>query len=641
MKKHFFLAAAVLLSAGVATTSCSNEELVQTEQKKSEGTSYMSLLIGLPQMGGTRAAADGQDKTKPGDVNDKTPDFNYKGEWTGKDLIENLTVYVFKGEDDNATLEKVQTFSKGQFELKQPYAGNPTAFIKPLKGIQVTPGKKQVVVVVNGEDADDQDFLKGKVNALLPHDPVNTTLQAFKGKLASAELNLAGNNAAITKTTAANLTTIADRVAKVKDSKDKILMTGEVSVAVDVKDGVTEKTTLDTEINRAKVQVQRAAARVLVTTSGATEFPILGDDPTTAPTVETNVELGKLTNLKFSVAQGERTLYFVQQRNADPTDDVWAFKTPASDFVPEGVTATGLSKFNSEEGDIAANASKYYDYTGLWRNYQENTSFGVEVKAVDLHTGGITAIQGELDKGVFGEFLLPNTHEYAAAPTLGQKYTGKYRKGNTAYVLVRGVFKPKFVTDETGVSRAVADGEYTTTFAGFQADDVNGQHYDAVDVPGTFVLGSNGKFYKNLKDAQTNVPGMECQVFKGGVMLYYAWINPDIVTDTPEAAPRWFNSPVLRNNIYHIQIKGIKNLGINWNPLVPGDPTKPNGNDGNDGDPNTPGLPSNPDPKPNNPFEPKTPPVNPNDDLTPKDTWMSVETKILPWEVHSYELDLR
>lgn len=625
MKKHFFLAAAVLLSAGVATTSCSNEELVQTEQKKSEGTSYMSLLIGLPQMGGTRAAADGQ--------GDADPKFNHIGEWTGKDHIKNLSVYVFKGDDGAATLEKVEQFEEGQFELQQPYAGSTQAFIKPLKGIQITPGQKQVVVVVNGD--------KTKLATLFNTQLNTTTVDAFKLKLASAEFPL-GAQTPIAAGTAAQFQTVADEIAVVNaEKKDEVLMTGAVSAAVNVVDGITEKTTLNSpDVNRAKVTVSRAVARVVVT-SKSDSYDILGDNPTTAGVVESDVAIGSFSGLKFVVAQGERRFFFTQQASAAPTD--WAFKTPGSEFIP-GQGNKADDQYHTAAGD-AVEASRHYDYSGLWRNYAENTAFGLEVATKDLHA--IDNLKAELEKGVTSEFLLPNTHKYAAAPAQGADYEGGYRKGNTAYVLVRGIFKPKFVTNGQGVTTAVGEGDYATTFAGFQGGTVNKQAYEAVDVPGTFVLGSNGKFYKNFEDAQTHVPGMECQLFKGGVMLYYAWINPDLTTSADaNAAPRWFNSPIIRNNIYHIQIKGIKNLGINWNPLVPGDPTKPGGDPGtpdNPGNPGSgkPGLPSNPDPRPNTPFEPKNPPVNPNDDLTPKDTWMSVETKILPWEVHSYELDLR
>jgi hypothetical protein len=51
----------------------------------------------------------------------------------------------------------------------------------------------------------------------------------------------------------------------------------------------------------------------------------------------------------------------------------------------------------------------------------------------------------------------------------------------------------------------------------------------------------------------------------------------------------------------------------------------------------------NPDPKPKpgsgEPTEPVNP-IDPTDPLTTPETWMSVDVTILPWQVHSYGVDL-
>lgn len=101
-------------------------------------------------------------------------------------------------------------------------------------------------------------------------------------------------------------------------------------------------------------------------------------------------------------------------------------------------------------------------------------------------------------------------------------------------------------------------------------------------------------------------------------MLNYAWLNPDSLTEP-------LNSPVVRNNIYHINITGYSRLGYNWNPLYPGE------------DPDT-DNPSNPDPKPGNPDEPDIP-IDPIDPLTPEETYMSVEVTVTDWWVHSYNIE--
>ena len=82
------------------------------------------------------------------------------------------------------------------------------------------------------------------------------------------------------------------------------------------------------------------------------------------------------------------------------------------------------------------------------------------------------------------------------------------------------------------------------------------------------------------------------------------------------------DAPAYRNNIYHISVTGFKSLGINWNPLYPEDPDNPK---------------DNPDPKPKG--EPE-PPYVPGDFNTPKETYLSVEINVIPWNVHSYEIQL-
>lgn len=137
-----------------------------------------------------------------------------------------------------------------------------------------------------------------------------------------------------------------------------------------------------------------------------------------------------------------------------------------------------------------------------------------------------------------------------------------------------------------------------------------------------FFVGANGKFYTTAANAvdpaKGGVTGQSVAKYVKGKVLYYAWVNPD-------AVPAWYNSPVIRNNVYHIHITGFKNLGTNWNPLYPENPDTTN--------------PSNPDPKPSVPgvTEPENP-IVPTDPLTTSETWMSVDVKVLPWKLHSYSV---
>ena len=229
--------------------------------------------------------------------------------------------------------------------------------------------------------------------------------------------------------------------------------------------------------------------------------------------------------------------------------------------------------------------------------------------------------------GLHGEFVLPNTHAYDAA----DRGASGYRKGNTAYVLVRGKINPKYVY--------MNDKSVENNWSATHADD-------------DLFLGDDGKFYQSVaaaNDPTTNgnatAAAMKVKKFVKGKVLYFVWVNPDATSATA-----WINSPAIRNNIYHIQIKGIANYVYNWNPLVPNtnepvDPTKPFDPKDN---PRRPDNPNNPDPQPgvpdpNNPGknipDPKEPPtdIKPNDPLSLKEAWMSVDVTILPWQVHTFE----
>ena len=207
--------------------------------------------------------------------------------------------------------------------------------------------------------------------------------------------------------------------------------------------------------------------------------------------------------------------------------------------------------------------------------------------------------------------FLPATHQWTADGA-------NYKEGNTAYVLVRTKLTPTYVYELQGTAlKAVAFNEATHR--------------------AKFFYGSDNKFYASLdavnKAAETN-NGLTAKMFKDGKGLYFVWINPDTTT-----GKQWKNSPTNRNNIYHISINDIKSMPDNWNPLVPGVPTKPT--DPNSPDKDKPVVP-NPDPKPSptdNPKEPD-PKHSPEKPLSPVETWMSVDATILPWSIHSYGVEL-
>ncbi len=570
--------AALVLGMGLLSACSSNDEADNGSPSVNAGSTYMSVAINLATGSGTRA-------DKQEDVTNN-PDYNFVGKWAGKDKVKAIDVYVFNASN---TLEAYQNFAAGQFQVQNANPADNTVTVTPSKGIKVLPGQKTVYVVVN-PTTETQSFLPSTLNT--------TTLEDFQAKYE----NVAGATGnffapAVEGNLSASVKTPADKIASVDtDNTDVITMTAIKAGSVNVEENVSEPTTLNGDSkNRAKLTVKRAVARVMITTA-ATEFEVKGDDPLT-PAVETDAVLGKVTNIKYVVAQGEKSLYFMQRNIADAD---LTYKTPFSDYV---VSA-------NNDNYTWALAGNQYDYSGLWKGYTTSGISGTEVPTKQLYDAtqstALQNITNDLVAKLNGEFILPNTHKYGST----QDASG-YRKGNTAYVLVRAQFEPKKVVMEDGT--------------------VN-ENYEAGK---TFFMGANGVFYESVtaaRDAaQKGVAGQTATQYVNGKTLYYAWVNPDNTTDG-----KWLNSPVNRNNIYHIQISGFKRIGANWNPLVPNDPNHPN-------DPTE--NPNNPDPKPDdvdpqNPNEPIDPPVDPTDPLTPKETWMSVQTTILPWNVHSYSVVL-
>jgi Pg-II fimbriae c len=590
MKKQFFVAAMALV-LGAGFTACSSDDLnvkpgTEVNQK---ATTYMSVSFVLPTANSTRAAADGQD--------DADPKFNNVGKWAGKDKIEKVNVYVFNAA---GTLEAAPSYNAAQLSFAQVSTGSAAAKVTPNSAFKVTPGQKTVYVVVNPTTAA-ETLLNATVNT--------TTLAAFKAAYESSNLAFAKASTRTADYTTGDETN-AGEIAKVDNDQDIILMTGKAEEPT-IADNVSAAEAVSGVKNRTDLTVQRAVARVLVSTT-ATSFNVKGVNPTTGAIENDAVVVSDLT---YVVGQGENKLYFLQKDNGG-TDGA-AFTTPAFAQVPSN-DDYWTTDFQTSYNTVGA----HYDYSGLWKNTAGTTAKvkGITVPNRTAFNSSATTELGnvttDLNTALKGEFVLPTLHKYNT-----DRAQSGYRKGNTAYILVRGYLTPKYYVAADGT---VTDNATTPLAA-------NADVY----------VGANGVFYADntcVQDpAKKGVAGQTAQLYKGRKVMYFVWINPDDVDG------KAVNSPVIRNNIYHVQIKGIAKIGANWNPLVPNPnvPTTP----GQPVDPNDPhnpinNNPNNPDPRPDNPLEPKDPPVDPKDPITSKETWMSVNVNILPWAVHSYEVEL-
>lgn len=543
-----FLTAAIALSLGL--TACSNDDDISSGGEK-EGNTNVSVTLKMSQNSGLRAT-----KALP-------EDYNNIGEWAGKDDIKTVAVYLIDGSSVTSKSLEVGASGSGK-DYEKIINGSGITLVPKTQNaaIKTTAGAKKVYVLVNGTTE--------VVNAL-----AKTPVAEFENAYTQAALYLA-NSGAQTFTN-----TSADKLAVKNGTTDEtIVMTNVEPKTINVTANVTEAETLAaaSPLNRVSLEVERAVARVMISTQALTyTVPSAGGSP-----------LGTISDINWALAQGESSLFI--QRKAD-----WS--TPNSIFVP-GLDADYWAT------DITGSNSKY-DYSGLFENYVAANQFGgTAVKTMtDYATDPYGQVTAELNAELSGKFILPNTHAYAAGAT------SSYKKGNTAYVLIRAKFTPAVA--------AFADGQAYT--------------------PNTdFFVGENGKFYTTADNAQNAATGgvlnQKVARYVKGKVLYYAWVNPDNVS-----TGEWYNSPVIRNNVYHIHITGFRNLGTNWNPLFPEDPNNPKGSE----DPSNPGtkLPLNPDPKPSVPgYEEPENPIKPTDPLTTPETWMSVDVKVLPWTLHSYSV---
>lgn len=590
MKKQFF-AAAMILALGAGFTACSSDDLnvkstAENAGQRLENRTYMSLVFnvaGLDNTRDSRALGDSQD-----DQDNTTPPYNNVGTWKGVDKIASVSYYVFDGTTGAALLEKSNTLNASDWTID---VTGSSLKITPKKAIDVKPGQKTVFVVVNPS---------ANVTNLLPT-TAGTTLAAFKAKYESSDLVFAAGSATTTVAEQIAEFTAATAGATATNASDKIMMTGEPA-SQNISAGITEAQTIPTAAgttaqNRVSLKVQRAVARVLVTKS-KDSYNFKGDDPTTDAVDETTI--ATISKVVFSEAQGENKIYFIPKA---ATATGTSFQTPGFDFKPTS-TADFNGTYTAATG-ASTGADQYYDYSGLQKP-----------RNVDTYTAGkLTGTTlTEITKH-HGAFILPNTHQWST-----DLATSGYRRGNTAYVLVRAYVTPKFVATAYDASNKT-----------FTWD----KNWNADHSKTTVCLGEDGFFYASdalaqnaaQKRAGNTTATQQVTTYAvttdGVKMLYWAWLNPNTATSST-----WASSPVIRNNVYHISIKDFTHFGENWNNLVPK----------RDGDPNTP---KNPDPKPDGGDHEKpnpNPGGEPEKPLGTPNTYMSVDATILPWQVHSYEV---
>lgn len=370
------------------------------------------------------------------------------------------------------------------------------------------------------------------------------------------------------------LSTIAKVEGSDPNKKDIIAMAPIEPKTLTVTAGVTkeqaEKKPFAQAKNSVQVSVRRLVAQAAVTAT-AEEFSITENRGGAEKT------LAKLTDLKWDAMQFEKTTYLTPKANG--TDDAKLAKfcmSPNFDFVTNTTT------------NLYSSAKDKYEY----RKFDLDKANVVKkfTRSDSDNKANITAIVATPMK-----FITETTHQLGGklqADGGTAPFTG-YREGNTTYVIVSAKITP----DET----AWADGQKDKYTA--DADLFFGVQDHKFYAEKTVAQEAN-KPSTAFTDGRDNVVK-----YTGGRCYYVAWLNPN-----DKGADKVTASPILRNNIYHVNITAIKKLGFSGNPY------NPNGDD-----------PQDPD-GPNKP--------NPENPLYKTETFMSTEVIVVDWGVHSNDQEL-
>lgn len=360
---------------------------------------------------------------------------------------------------------------------------------------------------------------------------------------------------------------VKEAYAKFEGGKDIIAMNSTEGVSLPVEPGVKKDVAKAGTKNCAKVSVRRLVAQAAVTAS-AEKFEIKDN--------EDNV-LVTLSNLQWDVMQFEQNTFLAPQLvdNATATQaqipTLTQFcKSPSFDFITDATNFT------------AAEAGKKYAYRAFTGEKVVKFTRSTETDLDKKNKEDVTNIVKNPMK-----FITETTHRFGGklAADGGTGTETGYRKGNTTYVIIAAQITPQ--------GKALADGQTYTAgkdlFYGVQDKKFYAVEKDAKEA---------NKSTSDLGEGRDNVIK-----YAGGICYYVAWLNPDNATDPVK-------SPILRNNIYHVNINAIKKLGYSGNPF------NPNGDDPKDPDDKTP---------------------DPKETLYPVDTYMAVEISVVNWGVHSYD----
>ena len=132
--KNLFLMGFVALALSLGFTSCDKEN--DPEEKKAD--TFVSVTFKMS----TNSSYGAPEKAP------SSTDYNYLGEWAGKDDIKNLAVYVVDG--TTVTVNNFEVADDTSKDYKKTVnALTNEVVLTPLKAIETTPGMKKIYVLVN------------------------------------------------------------------------------------------------------------------------------------------------------------------------------------------------------------------------------------------------------------------------------------------------------------------------------------------------------------------------------------------------------------------------------------------------------------------------------------------------------------
>lgn len=270
---NFFLVAVI----GSALMACNAEDQPEVKQHKTD--SYASITVKFPGKAFTRAL--------PGD-------YNQNGEWTGRDALETVTVFlvnISKGVVD------YNSFTKSAFE-----SIDADGILRPNLALKATAGEEvRAYVVINGETS------------------ILSTLKA------TSAANFQTAFAAAVQRTASQVAFMNE------DNKEIIMMTNDVdNYEIAVVEGVTEEAAKAGTGNHVQVQVERVVSRAFMTVTP--EATTGGGWPVNAVIGGVETPIATVTGITYAVGQSNNNFFLMKQTN-------YAVPSPVYAFNPENVAA--------------------------------------------------------------------------------------------------------------------------------------------------------------------------------------------------------------------------------------------------------------------------------------------------------------